>query len=695
MTSRVRCSCGRIYDPAKHSTCPDCGAESAVESVVVAEKAKAPAPVEPPPGKRERIEPRPVDFGQFIRSLPWPVYAAGAAFMLIVLAIALRRGGAPATNVATEKERQVPVPEQKSSPGESPSSSATVPPTVPTAPPGAPTFPPGGVVPTMAIGNLTDMIAKAGPNGTVKLAPGLYQGGATVTQPVKIIGENASQVFIQSDTRDALAIRSKGVVLQNVQVMFNGTGEVAALTVADNGELEADGIKVMSSSSYGLSVVANGSIKATASTFSVSNGTAAQIDRQSHANFTKCSFTDAQTGLTIANGSTAQLHSCGFERNGARTGRGAIMAIAGDKVQVIADDCRFSSNPSGIIVADGASLLGSNCQFKDNGISSVQGNSALGLIQVRSGGKATLQADTFEANSQGLVATNGGTMEIEKCRFDGTGLQTRGELIPACTAICGNGQGTTLTVKNSTISGSASYSMAVIWSARLNMENTEVSGARTVGLLVGDRNGLGSTAEIKHCKFVRNTTGIGVCAGSNVNVTDSESRENSEGVIALDKGTRVVLVKTAMIGNREHGLCVYGGAEGEASDSQIENNARGAQSGMQHKNSGGSASLVLQNTHVSGNQMFGVGVYAKNQLTLTGVMFEGNGKTNIYRENGSTLHTDGAVDPGQAQASNDSNDQGGNDGQGSSAGKRTRKKQSGRQMTDDDARRIIRRFFRP
>lgn len=44
MTSRVRCSCGRVYDPVKHSVCPDCGAESAVESVVVAEKIKPPVP---------------------------------------------------------------------------------------------------------------------------------------------------------------------------------------------------------------------------------------------------------------------------------------------------------------------------------------------------------------------------------------------------------------------------------------------------------------------------------------------------------------------------------------------------------------------------------------------------------------------------------------------------------------------------
>jgi len=106
-----------------------------------------------------------------------------------------------------------------------------------------------------------------------------------------------------------------------------------------------------------------------------------------------------------------------------------------------------------------------------------------------------------------------------------------------------------------------------------------------------------------------------------------------------------------------------------------------------HKGSMIGGSLVLQNTRVAGNQIFGVGAYAKNQLSLSGVTFEGNGKTNIYRENGAIVRTDGGVDPGQAQTANtDENDQGG----GQDSSKRSHKK---RQMTDDDARRIIRRFF--
>jgi hypothetical protein len=91
MTSRVRCSCGRVYDPAKHTTCPDCGAESAVESVVVAEKIKPPVP---PDLNRDLDKSADKDATQTkkegglqlagkSKTLPWPVYAGAAVVLLL------------------------------------------------------------------------------------------------------------------------------------------------------------------------------------------------------------------------------------------------------------------------------------------------------------------------------------------------------------------------------------------------------------------------------------------------------------------------------------------------------------------------------------------------------------------------------------------------------------------------------------
>src|SRR5205823_386335 len=119
-------------------------------------------------------------------------------------------------------------------------------------------------------------------------------------------------------------------------------------------------------------------------------------------------------------------------------------------------------------------------------------------------------------------------------------------------------------------------------------------------------------------------------------------------------------------------------------DCQIENNARGGQSGMQRKPAL-SGSLVLQDCRVARNQMFGVGAYAKSQLTLTRVTFEANGKTNIYKESGAIVQTDAGSGAGQASATSN---QDGTDNQGS--GKRKKRRQS-----EEDARDVLRRIFRP
>ena len=684
MTSRIRCSCGRVYDPQKHTHCPECGAESAVESVVVAEKVKPPAPVESvgETAAKERETPPPAGIVEVLKALPWPIWAGAAVLLLFILIFAFGQRG-PKTEVAsgergsTAREEASPQPAATESPSYQ-------------GPSGGTTFPSGGAT---AIGNLGELIANTAAGGTLKLRPGLYQGGAIASRPIRIEGgtQGGGQVFIQSDAKDALSVRSKGVSLQNVQVMFTGMGEAPAISVSDNGELEMEGCKVSSSSSYGVLVNGGGSIKAVASSFTAANGTGVQADRQSKTTFTKCNFTDTQTGLSLANASTAELHACAFERNGARNGRGAILAITGDKTRATAEDCRFSSNPAGISVDEAASIGLTNNVFKDNGVSSAQGNWIVGLVQVRTAAKATFNGDTFETNAQGISATSGGIVEIDKCRFNGNGLQTqRGQMIVGCMAICANGQGTAVTVRNSSVAGGASYAVGVMWSARLNIEDTEISGARTVGLLVGDRNGLPATAEIKHCQFVRNAAGVGVCAGSNATITDSECRENTEGVIALDKGTRVMLTKTTLIGNREHGLYVYGGAEAEAAESQIENNARGALSGMQKKSSM-NGSVTLQNCRVVGNQMFGVGASTKSRLSLTGVTFDGNGKTNIYKESGAIIQTD---DSGPMEGSQASTNETPSSGEGESSSK-PRRKQKVQRSSDDNARReLIRRFFR-
>ena len=143
MTSRVRCSCGRVYDPVKHTTCPECGAESAVESVVVAEKVKPPVP---PDLNRESTQNGVAGAtgttggreGQaqrvgFLKGTAWPIYAGAAAFVLVILFFLLRPHHAEQL-VKKGDERSPPVPQEAS-----PTPAISIPPSAaPTIPAGTP-----------------------------------------------------------------------------------------------------------------------------------------------------------------------------------------------------------------------------------------------------------------------------------------------------------------------------------------------------------------------------------------------------------------------------------------------------------------------------------------------------------------------------------------------------------------------------
>jgi Right handed beta helix region len=593
MTSRVRCSCGRVYDPQKHTTCPDCGAESAVESVVVAEKIKPPVPpkIEPEPKRDE--EKKEGSFAQLLTTVPWPAYAGAAAFVLLVLFFALRPRHA---QVADNGERPAPAREETSPsqggtiPPSIPSGGATVPPTIP---PGGytipPVLPPGGsmIPPGMPTGgvNLAELIANAAPGATVTVPAGIYPGGLVLSRAVRIVGDShaGGQIFIQSEGRECLSVRAKGVAIQNVQFICNGIGELPAISVADGAQLEMEGCKVQSTSALGLLVSGNSSLKALGSGFSAMKGTAARITQQAEAKFTQCSFSNSQTGLALTNAVKGELHSCAFEGIGMGNSNGAVIVVAGANTQLTGDDCHVTNNSVGIDVIDAATLTLDNCAFDQNGASYGRG-----------GGGAVLVRDAAHA-----------------------------------------------AIRNTKFTDSSPYALNIIGGGNLTLEKSEISGSRTAGLVVGQENRAPAHANVKGSRFNSNATGIGVLAGSSAEIEDSECAQNNDGILVFDQGSNLKLKKAAITSNRNYGLRVYRNGEAIVVDSDIKNNGRGAQSGMPHK-SAERGSLTLQDCRIGGNQVFGVGACAQSQLVLTRCVFDEESKKNIFHERGAIVQLDGS-----------------------------------------------------
>jgi hypothetical protein len=102
----------------KHTTCPECGAESAVESVVVAEKIKPPMPTDL---DRELGGDGTSDGSQLVKpfkAAPWKIYA-GVALVLVLSLLWFVARAKPHDHSAQEKDRLAqisPEPSQQPSP---------------------------------------------------------------------------------------------------------------------------------------------------------------------------------------------------------------------------------------------------------------------------------------------------------------------------------------------------------------------------------------------------------------------------------------------------------------------------------------------------------------------------------------------------------------------------------------------------
>jgi hypothetical protein len=619
-TKRIRCGCGRVYDPVKRPSCPDCGAPH-----VVAE------PPEPIREKREETPPtKPL-------SIPPRMIALGAALLLLlVVVIGLNRCGG--------KEKPTP------QPSPSPSVAAVVPnetPAItkrqePTPAPNEQRPSPSAAVALTEESDLAALVARAAPGATVQIPPGTYPGGLTLTRPIHLVVDRRrdGQVVIQSSGTACLTVQSKGVSVQAVQFICNGIGQLPAITVAEGAELQLEGCQVQTPTAFGVSLNDKAMLKAVGSSFTAAQGTAVRLDRGAEATLSQCLLGDSRDAFYAGGGARLEVHSCAFQRNGGDNGLGVLFAVNGEGTQVMADDCQFESNAAGAVIGEKAALTVTNSRFKNNEASASGGKGVDGLISVRLGAHATLKGDTFEANRQGVYIAEGGSLEMDKCQFAGNGVQSR-QLIPGAFPVSISGQNSSAVIRHTTLADSLQYAMEVRGGAKLTLEDVEITGSRDVGLIVGDRNSPPATAEIKHCRFDRNLTGLGIFGGSSATMEDSEYHENQQAILIFDHGSRLTMTTTKFVGNNDYGLHAYASAQVTASDCDFRNNARGVLSGSKGR-AAERASVTLENCRFGGNRVFGAGAAMQSELILTKCVFDGSDKTNTYKERGANIQTNDA-----------------------------------------------------
>lgn len=672
---RIRCDCGRVYEPAKHGKCPSCGTEAL----------SAP---EPPKRTDDEALVRQSEVEDVTPlAISGRTLAIVAAILLvgIIAVVALVRRSAP--NVVHETS-PTPQPTQTAT-------SAPTPTAVSTASAAPSITPPQNFAPPQAF-DLPAAIASAAPGATVKVPPGFYPGGLVLRKPVRLIG-SGGQSWIQSDGRECLKVQAPEVFVQGLQFTCNGIGELPAISVADGASLELDGCRIQSGTGLGLTTTENASVSAIGTTFTAGNGTAVRVSG-GKATFTQSTFSDSKKALSVAKGATLELKACAFERNGSGDVLGGTIAAAEQSTNVTASECQFTGNYGGMLVTQDARFTAVNCTFKDNGANA---RTIYGLIAITRGGHVALSNCAFEGNKQGVAVSERGAIDIDQCTFNGNGLQTR-NLIIETLPLSIRGDGSTGNIRNTVFANSVPFAIGMLDRANATFDHIEVAGSKAMGLGLGDTDNPPAHADISHSKFHDNgDTGVGVFGGSTAKIEDCDFQQNQDGVAVAERNAQVEIQDARFLMNTDHGLLVYSGARVTANDCKFFHNARGAQVGLPRK-SKGAASLTIDGAESGGNRAFGVGAYAQNELILRNVNFQGDDKTSIFKERNANVQVEAeptATPEASASPEDSAEPSPTASAQASASSKATpsrakHPRQKGHRP-EDDAARILRHIFGP
>ena len=631
---RIRCDCGRIYDPANHANCPDCGAPTPLIAQPAPEPAdeqeltkKVPAP-SPVPAPTSGSSARKIVIGLVL------LLALGELFLLV----------RPKTGRTGAKIEQSPTPSATVT--ASPASSAA--PTAPESttpiilPPQTQTPPPYAFFPPPPF-DLAAAIANAAPGATINVPAGFYRGGFVVRQSLHLAGQSnmGGMVMIQSEGREAFSIEAKDVSIANMQISSQGIGQLPAISVAKDAQLKLDGCTLQAGSEIGVIVGPEAKLETVGTSFTAARGTAVRLEAGAKGKFTQSSFSNSVVGLSLTAGTITELRGCAFENDGLNNDNGAAISLEGMKAQLSGDDCHFASNSGAINVFNHASIALQNSAFKSNG-GSAQG--VVGLVVIGQGANARLTNSTFEQNRAGVLIEDGGQLEMQKCTFDQNGVAQPRGVVAGSLPLSIAGRGSRAVVRQSVLSRSAPYAASVIAGGELVLEDSEVSGSSEIGLLVGERSAPGGHAEIKNSHFLGNSVGLGVCANAFATAQWSEFRGNNDGIVVLDPKTELRLTQCKLRANRNQGLHVFSGGSAGMIDCDLRENQIGALSGTRGR-SNQRGTVLLENCRFGGNRTFAAGAARESTLTLKDCAFDGTDKLDIFKERGAIVQENAGPTP--------------------------------------------------
>ncbi len=650
---KIRCICGKIYEPAIHPACPDCQAPHP------GSKPLSPAPASPPalPVAQEPLPLVPPEKQTMLDSdrtkrpwnyLPAPVPARGKLILCAILAGLLVGGW-----LILRPPRKAPEPTPK--PTEKASSTATLATPNPTPVPikdpvPTPQKDPAPVVlkdlAPISPKDLAAEIAKAKPGATLKLAAGTYRSGFTIDRPIHLIGDSTGgPVIIHNDDAGPLIIKAPGVVMENLRFTGQSKDLAALMNVIDKAEIDVRQCLFDTTGSHGLVGEATAKITASRCTFSTNTqGTGLQLAGTSRAEVSDCLFKGNRWGCGFREAAQGRVKGCRFEQNGLPDKSGYSLGVSGEKTYAIAEQCTFTENQRGVVANDGGHLSLKGCIFKNNGVTDAPTHLSFGTLNASSRAQVLASECTFDSNRQGLVVQSGGSAKVDNSLFTNTGLRVaHANLAFFCNSVSATGEGSKVTLYKTNIRQALQIGVRVIEGAALEMEDCEVSGGLGSGLWVGMVEKMRSEAKVVNCRFLEHKMdGIYIWRDGVVTISKSTLSHNlSDGIeIAGDKAT-IAAEGCAITHNGQCGILSLQKAFSVLDGCTVQGNRYGVQNGLPKAKDG--SGLFLNNCTVSDNTEFGVGAL-DGSLTLDDCTVTKN-KRNFYKTGGLILETSNGKKP--------------------------------------------------
>ena len=493
------------------------------------------------------------------------------------------------------------------------------------------------------------VLRQASDGDTITLKPGTYAGGFVLDKKIRITGEKGEPgkfVIHTGVQKRPLRITAKGATLANLQILHDKDGK-PALMLENESEPVFENCELKFRTGIGIHGNSPATFTARNCSFASAEGRVMLFRGPSKVEMTQCTFTGGSTAFIADQEVQFTLRECKFKDIGEKGTKDPAVKISGADTGITAEDCTFSGCRLPLQATEGASLTLTKCTFTGNGVPGEKGDFTQGIIAVNKKAGATMKEVTFEKNAQGINLYDGGTIQIEDCKFTNGGLLLKDAgFMNFCVPLRLYGEGAKAVVRHSTFAQSKPYAVLVEDGAVVSVEDSDFTGTQLTALIAGRTSDAKSAAlsevSVKKSRFSGNIECISL-SGAKGTVDECEFLNNVSGLSASGAGTTANVTGGMVTGQKDYGFLITAEAALTLSGAKLEDNRNGVQIGAVNKPAE-KASASIRDCKFSGSMDADVLALGKSKVTMRLCEFDPAEGAKVKRAKSAEIESDPPLD---------------------------------------------------